>query len=55
MQNRKPRGREDGPTYVPPKKLVFGQTILCPYCKGKGRKNGRDCGSCKGIGVIDEK
>jgi len=45
------RGRVDD---LPKRKLVFGVTIVCPTCKGKGMKRGNICGGCKGYGVIDE-
>ena len=32
-----------------PDRITFGDTVLCPKCKGKGKIN---CPGCNGVGVI---
>jgi hypothetical protein len=36
----------------PPEHLVFGETVWCPYCKGKGRRGPTPCTRCLGYGII---
>jgi DnaJ-class molecular chaperone len=58
---RKPRGRvrpapkpKSSKTFEksPPPKLVFGEHVICPYCKGTGKrpKKKEQCGACIGTG-----
>lgn len=40
------------PTPPQKKRLVFGESMFCTYCDGKGRKTGAECPICKGQGWV---
>lgn len=34
--------------------LAFGVTTMCHGCAGTGRRKGRACGTCQGVGFVGE-
>ena len=35
-----------------PRRLVIGEVVWCPSCRGKGTKGGRTCYRCSGHGIV---
>jgi hypothetical protein len=36
----------------PPSRLVIGEVVWCPSCRGKGTRGGRQCHRCGGYGIV---